>query len=164
MSKNVLQKYFDGQNWVEIHPITKTSNVFDENGKNVSTIVNSINAQVNALSSKVIYFVFKDICQGVQAYECPFIYNGTIKSISAIYKSDSTEPIIIDIEKVDTSNRLSEGWASILSDKLTISNINNTQTYTVSDAVVNAGDVFRINILNNNINISSLTVNIEIMI
>lgn len=35
MAKNVLQKHWDGSKWVEIHPITKSTNVYSEDGKSI---------------------------------------------------------------------------------------------------------------------------------
>jgi len=135
--------------------------------KNVSydgTEIISIKDKIDTVASKVIYFVLKDVGQGVQDYECQFIYGGKIKSIYAIYKAATTDDIIIDVEKASESDRLLNTWTSILSEKLTLNNDPSKQTYTLSNDIVDIKDIFRINILNNNVNISSLTLNIEIMI
>jgi hypothetical protein len=35
VAKNVLQKYWDGTKYVEIHPVTKSTNVFNSDGKSI---------------------------------------------------------------------------------------------------------------------------------
>lgn len=35
MAKNVLQKHWDGSKWVELHPVTKSTNVYSPDGKTV---------------------------------------------------------------------------------------------------------------------------------
>ena len=39
MAKNVLQKYWDGTKYVEIHPVTKSTNVFNSEGKSIQAQV-----------------------------------------------------------------------------------------------------------------------------
>lgn len=36
-AKNVLQKHWNGSAWVELHPVTKASNVFTQSGESVES-------------------------------------------------------------------------------------------------------------------------------
>ncbi|OMF37427.1 hypothetical protein BK133_05065 [Paenibacillus sp. FSL H8-0548] len=48
MAKNVLQKHWNGTAWVELHPITKASNVIGNNGISVETQLANTTANLNA--------------------------------------------------------------------------------------------------------------------
>ena len=50
MAKDILQKYFDGTNWIEMHPVTKSSNVYNESGKTVDEIITNLTTQVSNLT------------------------------------------------------------------------------------------------------------------
>src|SRR5690606_20766042 len=41
MAKNVLQKHWDGTQWIEIHPITKSTNVLDSQGQSIQAQLDS---------------------------------------------------------------------------------------------------------------------------
>ncbi len=47
MSKNVLQKHWNGSEWVEIHPVTKTTNVLDQNGQSAEQRLTQVKAAVD---------------------------------------------------------------------------------------------------------------------
>lgn len=48
MSKNVLQKHWNGSEWVEIHPVTKTTNVIDQNGQSVQNHIGDSTRHITA--------------------------------------------------------------------------------------------------------------------
>lgn len=123
----------------------------------------SVKDILDKLSTKVIYFVLKDAIKGTNGLECQFPYNGVITEVSAIYSSETKEDILIDIEKTNEQDRLDNKWNTILSNNLAVNNTTKKQEYEIIDNIVNEKDVFRINILNN-LDISSLTVNIKIII
>lgn len=54
MAKNVLQKHWDGTKYVEIHPVTKSTNVFNSEGK-------SIQAQFDEHKADNMPHLIKDI-------------------------------------------------------------------------------------------------------
>lgn len=48
MAKNVLQKHWDGSKWVELHPVTKSTNVYSSDGK---TIEQKLTEHINNTSN-----------------------------------------------------------------------------------------------------------------
>lgn len=50
MAKNVLQKHWDGTRFVEIHPVTKASNVFGADGKSIAQKVDEHQAEKASLT------------------------------------------------------------------------------------------------------------------
>jgi len=50
MAKTILQKYWDGTAWIEIHPVTTTSDVYDEQGKTTEEKFTALLTQLNELT------------------------------------------------------------------------------------------------------------------
>lgn len=51
MAKNVLQKHWDGTKWVELHPVTKASNVIMNDDSSVET---TLSAHLNETMSRTV--------------------------------------------------------------------------------------------------------------
>ncbi|MGM1044900.1 MAG: hypothetical protein ACQEXX_02000 [Bacillota bacterium] len=154
---------FDGSNWIPIDIFGSNLQPVNEFKDGLMSVAEHLKLKSFPLelNDRVIVFCLPYyIFQGVQEVIVPFPFNGDITSVNAICGVHGETETEISIEK----SRNLTTWTNILSKNIHFRALDNfdDKTVAVTTKKVNAGDMFRINVLKQGIGIQSITIQIKI--
>lgn len=163
--KDGIRYRFDGRDWIPI-------DIFGSNLQPVNEFKDGLMTVSDYLKLKSFPAEIKDrilvIClpsyifQGIQELVIPFPFKGEITGVNAVCKVFGDTETEIDIEK----SRNLKDWRSILDKKIHFKALENfdDKTVTIQANQVYAGDMFRVNVLKQGVNIQGITIQISIKI
>lgn len=163
--KDGVRYRYDGSHWIPI-------DIFGSNLQPVNEYKDGLMSVADYLKLKSFPVELKDrvmvmclpsyIFQGIQELIIPFPFKGQITNVEAICKVYGDTETEISIEK----SRNLRDWSNILSKNIHFKALEyfDDKTVSVLTKQVNAGDMFRVNVVKQGVNIQSVTIQISVKI
>ncbi|MBN3522252.1 hypothetical protein [Paenibacillus apiarius] len=163
--KDGMRYRFDGKSWIPIDMFGQNIQAVSEHADGLMSIAEHVKLKSIPLDVKdrvIVFCLPSYLFQGVQSVIAKFPFQGEIVSVEAICGVPGDSDTEIQIEK--TADLVH--WSSILSHNLHFKphQFVDDRTSAVSSSSVNAGDMFRLNVVKQGGNIQNVTVEMVVRI
>ncbi|WP_019422836.1 hypothetical protein [Paenibacillus sp. OSY-SE] len=163
--KDGMRYRFDGKSWIPIDIFGQNIQVVGEHADGLMSVAEHVKLKTIPLDVKdrvIVFCLPSYLFQGVQSVIAKFPFQGEIVSVEAICGVPGDSDTEIQIEK--TADLVK--WSSILSHNIHFKphEFFDDRTSTVSSSNVNAGDMFRLNVVKQGGNMQNVTVEMVVRI